>query len=205
MDAERCTEHFPLNTVGTFVMSSTPIIPGHPNIQELGYVSPEFFITVEESQPTTIVNPNEEAQVSKTNGAAEFITYVTFNVPTINSFAGATADTKCFLVPLPDTVDANGSKAIEIFDLLPNATLTTAMTFNDRPNPNNQLNLVTFGGATGVDPVSMENFVQKTPNFGGVQQFQLRSSGDNDLITFTLSPVDPRPKGMALVIGNIVS
>ena len=186
-------------------MSSPPIIPGNPNIQELGYVSPEFFITVEQSQPNTIFNPNEHGQVSKTDGSIEFITYVSFNIPSIASFAGATANSKCFLVPLPDTVDANGSKTIEIFDLLPGETLPTSMTFNGRLNPNNELSSVTFGGAMGLDPMSMENFVETTPNFGGLQQFQVRCQGDDGLITFTLSPVDPHPKGMALVIGNIIS
>ena len=186
-------------------MISPPIIPGNPNIQELGFVSPEFFITVEESQPNTIFNPNEQGQVSKADGATEFITYVSFILPYMASFAGATANTKCFLVPLPDTVDANGSKTIEIFDLLPGETLPTSMTFNDRLNPNNELSSITFGGAMDLNPMSMENFVEATPNFGGRQEFLVRCQGDDGLITFTLSHVDHHPKGMALVIGNIIS
>jgi len=198
-DAEFCTNPFHLHR---FVMRSPSIIPGNPNIQELGYVSPEFFITLEESQPNTNFNLNEQRQVSKTNGAIEFITYASFNVPSIASFAGATTNSKCFLVPLPDTIDAHGSKTIEIFDLLPGETLPTSMTFNDRLNPDNELSSVTFGGAMSLRPMSMENFVAATPNFGGLQQFQVRCQGDDARITFTLSLADPHPN---LVIGNIIS
>jgi hypothetical protein len=180
-----------------------PVIPGNSNIQELGFVNPAFFITVEQAQPNTPFHPNEHASVSKTDGSAEFITYVSFNVGEMSAYPGATANSKCFVVPLPTTVDQAGSKTVEIFTLIPGETLTTSMTFNDRLNPNNQLSSVTFGGASGVEVISMQNFDPPTPNFGGIQQFQVRCTGDNALITFDVSPVDVFPNGMALVIANV--
>lgn len=169
---------------------SPPLIPGNPNIQELGFVHAAIFITVEQAQPNTIFHPNEHASVGITNGSAELITYVSFNVGEMSAYPGATTNSKCFLVPLPTTVDPTGSKTVEVFTLLPGQTFATSMTYTDRPSPNNQLSSITFGGENGTQVVSMQNFDPPTPNFGGIQQFQVRCTGDNALITFDVSPVD---------------
>src|SRR5438477_11755183 len=100
-----------LTKVHLFTMGN-PIIPGHPNIKELGFVHAAFFITVEEAQPNTPFHPNEHASIGKTNGSAERITYVSFNVGQMSAYPGATMNSKCFLVPLPTTVDSAGSKPV---------------------------------------------------------------------------------------------
>lgn len=184
-------------------MSTERLIPGHPNIQELGFVNPFIFITVEESKGDIPVHPNEQASVGRTNGSNELITYVLFNVPPISNFPGATADTKCFLVPLPASIDQSGSKSVEVFSLEPGYTLPTTLTFNTRPNPNLQLSTITFGGTTGLVPVEMDIGGQTPCNFGQKQVFQIRCTGDNALLTFNVNPVDTYPNGMALVVGNV--
>src|SRR5271167_4558221 len=153
-------------------MTSPRLIPGNPNIQQLVFVNPFFFITVEMSQPNTPFHPKEQAAVGKTNGSAELISYVSFHVPAINGFPGATANTKCFLVPLPNSITESGSKTVQIFSLQPGLILPTTLTFNDRPEPDQQLSTVTFGGPTGLEPVAMENFVEVAPNFSRKQQFE---------------------------------
>ena len=180
-----------------------PLIPGKPNIQELGYVSADFFITVKQAQPDTPFNPNASASVGITKGSAELITYVSFNVDKMSAYPGATANSKCFLVPLPTTVDPAGSKTVNVFSLIKGQTLATSMTFNGRLSSDNQLSTITFGGANGTQVISMQNFVSSTPNFGSTQQFQVRCTGDNALITFDVSPPGTFPKGMALVIANV--
>ena len=179
------------------------IIPGHPNIKQLGFVNPFIFITVEQANPETEYHPSRDATVARTNGAAEFITYVTFNVPDIGNFPGANANTKGFVVPLPGSVDQSGSKTVEIFDLQPGVTLPTSMTFDNRLEPNENLNNVTFGGPNDVTPIEMDSFVEATPNFGGVQAFQVRATGDTALFSFTVNPVDTLPNGIVFVIANV--
>jgi len=179
------------------------IIPGHPNIKQLGFVNPFIFLTVEQSNPETAYHPSRDAKVARTNGAAEFITYVTFNVPDIANFPGADANTKGFVVPLPSSVNTAGSKTVEIFDLQPGVTLPTSMTFDDRLEPNQNLSNVTFGGTNDITPVEMDIFVEVTPNFGGTQAFQVRATGDTALFSFTVNPVDTLPNGIVLVIGNV--
>jgi hypothetical protein len=179
------------------------IIPGHPNLAQLGFVNPFIFITVEQSQPETVFHPSRDATVGRTNGSAELITYVTFNVPDIRIFPGANANTKGFVIPLPTSVNQSGSKTVEIFDLQPGVTLPTSMTFDDRLEPNNNLSTVTFGGPNGLTPVEMDSFVQATPNFGGTQSFEIRATGDNAAITFSVNPVDIQPNGVVFVIANV--
>jgi hypothetical protein len=182
---------------------SPPLIPGKPNIQELGYISADYFITVKQAQPDTPFNRNTYASVGITKGSAELITYVSFNVGKMSAYPGATANSKCFLVPLPATVDAAGSKNVNVFSLTQGQTLATSMTYNGRLSSNNQLSTITFGGANGTQVVSMQNFGASTPNFGGIQQFQVRCTGDNALITFDTSPGSISPNGMVLVIANV--
>jgi hypothetical protein len=179
------------------------IIPGHPNITQLGFVNPFLFITVEESQPETAFHPSEEATVGRTDGAAELITYVSFNVPEISNFPGANANTKGFVIPLPSSVNQSGSKTVEIFDLQPGTTLSTSMTFDDRLEPNNNLSTVTFGGSNDLTPVAMDSFVESTPNFSGRQAFQVRATGDNASLAFSVNPVDVQPNGIVFVIANV--
>lgn len=179
------------------------IIPGHPNIQELGFVNPFIFITVEESSPETAFHPSRDATVGLTNGAAGLITYVTFNVPDISKFPGANTNTKCFLVPLPSSISQSGSKTVEIFDLPPGVTLPISMTYDNRLEPNQNISTVTFGGPNDLTPVEMDNFVEVAPNFGSTQAFQVRATGDNAFISFSVNPVDIQPNGMVLVIGNV--
>jgi hypothetical protein len=62
-------------------MSTTPIIPGNDNIQQLGYINPDFFVTVQQAQPDTAFALSHIAEVGKTNGASELITYVSFTIP----------------------------------------------------------------------------------------------------------------------------
>ena len=181
----------------------TRLIPGNPNIHELGFVNPFFFITVEESKGNTPFHPSEQATVGRTNGTAERITYVSFNVPPIGNFPGATADTKCFLLPLPDTIDKSGSKSLQIFSLASGFTLPTSLTFNTRPGPDQQLSTVTYGDSNGITPITMENPVKAACHFGGKQEFLVRCTGDNALFTFTTNPINTQPNGMVLVIGNV--
>ena len=181
----------------------SPIIPGHPNIQELGYVNPDFFITVRENQPNTIFGTNHVAEIGRTNGSAERITYVSFNVPPKSNFPQANANTKAFLVPLPATVDPAGSKVIETFSLQAGFTLPPTLTFNTRPEPDQNLSSITYGGGNGITPIEMDNFVEVAPNFAGRQAFEIRATGDNAEMTFSTSPVNTSPNGMVLVIGNM--
>jgi hypothetical protein len=179
------------------------IIPGHPNITQLGFVNPFLFITVEESQPETAFLPSREATVGRTDGAAELITYVTFNVPDIGNFPGANANTKGFVIPLPSSVNQSGSKIVEVFDLQPGMPLSTSMTFDDRLEPNNNLSTVTFGGPNDLTPVEMDTFVETSPNFGGTQAFQVRATGDNASLAFSVNPADIQPNGIVFVIANV--
>jgi hypothetical protein len=182
-------------------MSALNLIPGHPEITELGFANPFIFITVSASTPETPAHPSEQATISKTNGSAESILYVTFNIPDISFFPGATANSKAYLVPLPTSV--GGDNTVEVFSLLPGVnTLPTSITYDGRPSPNLQLSSVTFGGAGGVTPVVYTSFDAVTPNLGGPQSFMVRCTGDNADISFSVSPVDTSPNGMALVIGN---
>ena len=184
-------------------MSTPQLIPGHPNIKQLGFVNPYFFVTVYQSEPDTIFGTNHVADIGRTDGSAERITYVTFNVPPMSEFPGANAETKAFLVPLPDTVDPNGSKVIETFDLQPGFQLPASFTFDTRPEPNNNLASITYGGASGVTPIEMDIFVEDVPNYGGTQAFEVRATGDNANITFSTNPVNTHPNGMVLVIANV--
>jgi len=179
------------------------IIPGNPNIKQLGFVNPFIFITVNGSQPEAVSHPSRDASVGITNGAAELITYVTFNVPDISNFPGANANTKGFVIPLPSSIDQSGSKTVEIFDLQPGVTLPTSMTFDDRLEPNNNLSTVTFGGPNDLTPVEMDSFVEAIPDFGGTQTFQVRATGDSASITFSVNPVDILPNGIVFVIANV--
>lgn len=178
----------------------TTLIPGHPNIKELGFVNPTFFITV--SEQNGIAGHSNHATVGRTNGSKEFITYVSFQVPTINHFPGATADSKAILVPLPKAVEPSGSKKVQIFSLQAGVTLPATSTFNTRPGIDQNLSDVIYGGPTGVKPVTMDIFVNVPANFGGKQEFEVRSTGDNSHITFEI-PLGAAPHGMALVIANI--
>jgi hypothetical protein len=182
-------------------MSTDSIIPGHPNIKELGFVNPSFFITVKQAQGNTEFHPDHQGSVGRTNGNAELICYVSFNVPDISDFPDADDNTKAFLVPLPNSV--SGSKTVQIFDLQPGFILPTALTFNTRPNPDQNLASVTFGGPTGVQPIEMDTFGGINAKFGEKQEFQVRATGDNASVHFSVNPVDTSPNGMALVIGNV--
>lgn len=195
---------FPNGDEGLERRQAPSSVGGNP-IEFFGF---SFVITVDESQPNELFNPQLSGAVGRVNGTSETISYIHFDLPPADQINGAiTEATECIAAIVPSSVlsDLNNLEipTVLMFDLAPGQQLDkSALSFNTRPSTDQLLTSITYGGDSGADFVSVNQFAKQKCNFGGGMDFAARSIGENSMIMFSANSANDTSAGAVLFVVN---